>query len=413
MADKNKKKVEKNIAHVGALVRAFRNLEKDANLLMGEKELDEDKSNKLVVLIATLKSKLEHIRNIEEQNIDLLDANELEQAIQESTVFEISANEVILRVENFINKNITRNCTDVESVKSSNTSTSHSSVKLPKLHINKFHEDILNWSAFYDSFVAAVHNSNISNVEKFNYLRGYLEGQALKTIEGLTLTHENYEKALALLEQRFGKKELIISKHMNDLLKLEPVLSDSDIPGLRIFHDSVESHVRSLLSLNIDSKSYGTLLTPIIMEKLPLQVRLILGRDLQGEGWDLTKLLCTLKTELSVRESCVNSSKYSNPTCGENFNENKYTASALLANHSKIKCAFCKESHYSDKCTNVTDAEMRKNILQKSAKCFKCLKPGHVNRNCNIKKSCYYCNENHNSSLCRNRVKNNKETFLN
>lgn len=150
---------------MAALIGIFRNLEKEANQLIGEKELDEEITNKIVVLLSTLKSESEQTQNIQEQNIDLLDANELQQAIQESTTFEISASEIILRVEKFI-KSITKNSRDeVESTKSSGVFI-YSSVKLPRLQVKKFDGDILNWNAFHDSFVAAVHHSNISNVEK-------------------------------------------------------------------------------------------------------------------------------------------------------------------------------------------------------------------------------------------------------
>ena len=42
--------------------------------------------------------------------------------------------------------------------------------------IAKFSGDVLKWQTFYESFTTAIHNkSNISNVQKFNYVEGYLE----------------------------------------------------------------------------------------------------------------------------------------------------------------------------------------------------------------------------------------------
>ena len=89
-----------------------------------------------------------------------------------------------------------------------------SAVKLPRLIIKEFDGDVLEWNSFIDSFKAAVHESTITDVEKFNYLRGYLKGAALKTVDGLLLCNENYEKALELLEQPYGNQEVIISKHV-------------------------------------------------------------------------------------------------------------------------------------------------------------------------------------------------------
>ena len=53
------------------------------------------------------------------------------------------------------------------------------------------------WQQFYDTFEAAIDkNENLSNVQKFTYLQGYLEEPALKCIEGMTLSNENYTQAL-------------------------------------------------------------------------------------------------------------------------------------------------------------------------------------------------------------------------
>ena len=49
---------------------------------------------------------------------------------------------------------------------------------------------------------------------------------------------------------------------MNELLKIKYVKSDKDVVGLRQLYDMLEVHVRSLLSLDADSQSYGTLLFP-------------------------------------------------------------------------------------------------------------------------------------------------------
>ena len=55
---------------------------------------------------------------------------------------------------------------------------------------------------------------NISAVEKFSYLKGYVCGAAEKSIEGLTLTGENYEEALTILKERYGNPQLVIVSHI-------------------------------------------------------------------------------------------------------------------------------------------------------------------------------------------------------
>ena len=65
--------------------------------------------------------------------------------------------------------------------------------KLPKLHLWKFKGKICEWPEFWDGFSSSIDdNDQLSDVDKFTYLRGYLEGPAKSTIAGLSLTGANY-----------------------------------------------------------------------------------------------------------------------------------------------------------------------------------------------------------------------------
>ena len=87
-------------------------------------------------------------------------------------------------------------------------------IKLPKLELQKFNGNILNWQEFWDSFEASIHkNPNLQPVDKFNYLRAELEGDASVVISGLELTNTNYEVAVNLLQERFGTDELMMDAH--------------------------------------------------------------------------------------------------------------------------------------------------------------------------------------------------------
>ena len=75
--------------------------------------------------------------------------------------------------------------------------------QLPKLDLPRYSGDPLGWQTFWDSFKAAVHsNSNLTGVEKFNYLCAQLDGEASRTVSGLTLTDANYDQSVSLLKSR-------------------------------------------------------------------------------------------------------------------------------------------------------------------------------------------------------------------
>ena len=76
-------------------------------------------------------------------------------------------------------------------------------VNLPKLTIEKFKGDDTKFNTFMDSFVAAIDScEDLKDIEKFNYLHSYLEGEAFRTIQGIKLTDKNYPEALELLRRR-------------------------------------------------------------------------------------------------------------------------------------------------------------------------------------------------------------------
>ena len=104
------------------------------------------------------------------------------------------------------------------------------SVELPKLSLKKFSGDVTTWTTFWDTFESAIHkNPNLSDIDKFNYLNSLLENAAADAISGLTLTSGNYNEAIVILKKRFGNKQLAINKHMDVLLKLDPVTSIYDL----------------------------------------------------------------------------------------------------------------------------------------------------------------------------------------
>ena len=136
------------------------------------------------------------------------------------------------------------------------------SVKLPKLTLRPFSGDLTQWFTFWDSFTAAVHNnSQLVGVDKFNYLKTPLSGAALEAVQGLALTEANYKEAVTILQRRFGNRQQIIDKHMDQLLKVESVTSPRNVVGLRKRFDSIESHIRSLNSLGVKAESYSSLLS--------------------------------------------------------------------------------------------------------------------------------------------------------
>lgn len=58
-----------------------------------------------------------------------------------------------------------------------------------------------------------------------------------------------------------------------------------------------------MASLGVTSDQYGSLFTPIIMSKLPSEIRLQIARNSKDSVWKIDELLNVIKIEVEVREA--------------------------------------------------------------------------------------------------------------
>ena len=273
-------------------------------------------------------------------------------------------------------------------------------VKLPKLVLKRFAGDPTEWTTFWDSFESAVHtNPDLTGMDKFNYLHSLLDKSAAEAVSGLKLTAANYEEAVSILRKRFGNKQQIINKHMDALLALEPATSHG-LKSLRHFFDRVESHVRGLRALDVPSSSYGGLLTSVLMNKLPQDMRLVVSRKVSEDDWNLDVLMKIVEEEIDARER-AGSLAPTGPLKKHVSKDGQPTAASLFTKGSVISCVYCDQNHQSASCRMVTDAETRKQRLRRTGRCFICLKRFHMGRNCRSGLKCPNCNGRHHVSICQ------------
>ena len=313
------------------------------------------------------------------------------------------------------NTAITTNSTSLNAP-TSTTPASMTLPKLPKLQLPKFSGKVTEWSAFWDLYNATIHsNESMSKVNKFNYLFSYLEGSAARSIRGLTLTSANYDAAIGILQDRFGKTQQVIAAHMDQILQIS-ACSENRTGQLRYVFDQISVHVRGLDSLGVSADQYGSLLIPIIMSKLPSEIRLQVARKATSDVWQIEELLKTIKFEVEAREmseTTRSSEKVHNNKDKSNTNRTS-TAGAFVvtrddkdgASNFKVRCAYCQELHYSASCEKVNDKDTRVKILRDSKRCFVCLRKGHQASKCDSTKKCRHCSGRHHQSICNNAATN-------
>ncbi|RUA05998.1 MAG: hypothetical protein DSY43_03210 [Gammaproteobacteria bacterium] len=371
---------------------------RDANLKKDRNWLKQGK--------VTLLEKMESLKSLDEQIVDLISEGEddeeyIVQEIEESDNLRAEYHKVILDIDEALSHDCTTPHTPTSTTSTqqlSTISTAKLRARLPKLEVRKFDGTPHEWQEFWDAFTSAVDNNDaLSKVDKFNYLRGLLEGPAKSSIAGFSLTEANYSTAVEQLTKRYGKRNTIQRSHISEMMQLQPVFSEKDTTRLRKMHDTLETHYRGLQALEVDEMSYSTIIVPSVMEKLPEQFRLTITRGEDFLDWNVKDLLNAFSSELTLREthhSVMSTVRVKSPR------ETPTTAHALMLNQKRRECAFCLGDHPHEECKKIKDIKIRKTFIKKYGRCFRCLSKGHRARDCAFTIACQGCGEDHHSALC-------------
>lgn len=125
------------------------------------------------------------------------------------------------KVENIINPSV-----HITSAGSSNNSIQPSGsgtavlmkqrrLKLPEASLPKFDGRYENWLSFKNTFIAMINaQTDLSDVEKLQYLKSSLTGDAANKLKILSIEGSNYAKAWELLKRAYEVKRILISRHL-------------------------------------------------------------------------------------------------------------------------------------------------------------------------------------------------------
>uniref|UniRef100_A0A7M5WXV2 DUF1758 domain-containing protein n=1 Tax=Clytia hemisphaerica TaxID=252671 RepID=A0A7M5WXV2_9CNID len=360
---------------------------------------DDISEAKLRSFKSMLDSTCAQLSDINEEILPLLDPEKISDDVVQSMGLMFPATEIDACLDIKLLEIAKSNGSASVSLPTASVSSGASVSRLPKIELPTFKGDPLKWQGFWDQFKISIHeNERINDIDRFNFLKKYLAGEALDSIKGLTLNSDNYKEAIEILCERYGNEQVLISSHMQSLLRIQKIRSKDNIKSLRTLYNHVESCVRNLKALKLEAKGYGSLLIPILKEKLPDELKIVISRKFGSSIWTLDLLLTYLNEELRALENCTNSGGGKAERTDES--DPLYSALGLFSNTEKNVCVFCKKSHSSAKCRKVTNTQSRRDILIREKRCFVCLARGHRSNACRDKYSCNRCNKRHHISIC-------------
>ncbi|GFY07467.1 DUF1758 domain-containing protein [Trichonephila clavipes] len=129
--------------------------------------------------------------------------------------------------------------------------------KMPKLELPQFHGESEYWITFKELFQATViDNSDLTEIDKLQYLFASVKGNAAKLIRGFAIKKENLKNCWELLCERYENKNQLANCQINKLFSIRTNKANSAKQLFEILDNCNESvRNRTVLGLEINQLS--------------------------------------------------------------------------------------------------------------------------------------------------------------
>ena len=280
-------------------------------------------------------------------------------------------------------------------------------LKLPNVPLPTFSNEKGEYiTKFFKSFEAIVDKHNLSDYEKYLYLKNQLSKAPLKLVESLDVDKQSYVTAKTLLNEAFdatltGKHEIIqLLSKLNLPKNGDPY---SFIGDMRTVQSGIKSHAITMDDVvqyfvwNGLNNSFQTHLTQITNKSQPSL------KEIEENIFE-----ATTRYSKQIEKIQENKFNFSKPEKSDSQKYHKPISSNALNVQSKNQfCGLCKKDgtkydHSMDSCAVYTSAKQKYDKLRKINGCTKCSFINHITSKCTFvfKSNCRHCSGLHMSYLC-------------
>ncbi|XP_018377662.1 PREDICTED: uncharacterized protein LOC108770525 [Trachymyrmex cornetzi] len=270
-------------------------------------------------------------------------------------------------------------------------------IRLPKLDLPKFSGKYDEWYPFFDSFNSLIHiNASLSDVQKLQYLRASLTGDAAKIISALEISDPNYQVAWAILKERYDNRREIVQSHIKAIFEL-PSMAKENITELRQIVDGATRHIHALQVLKRPTTQWDDLLVYILSSKLDALTSREWQLSLTGTALPTLKQFTDFVTHRCITLETSSKNKIVNARAQSQSNTKQQSCVAFV----KAKCVFCKGKHLVYHCESFLALPVSRRIAEarKRKLCANCLRPADHAANKCPSGSCKICRLKHNTLL--------------
>ena len=157
--------------------------------------------------------------------------------------------------------------------------------------------------------------------------------------------------------------------------------------------------MRALMSLGKPPATYCAMLTPMVLGKLPPDLRKQFARDHSSGEWTISKVTECILKEIRVLEVGLYSNSFTKEPHSTAGAFHTAVGKASQREKRNLGCTYSKGPHTANQCTVIKDHQQRAAIVKKAGLCYNCLAHHKVSQ-CTSRRRCKHCNQKHHTSLC-------------
>lgn len=334
-------------------------------------------------------------------NTELEAAHEAEREAFENTYFDVigELEEYIKRVETSRDE---PSRSPVSPAPSSMIDNAQVSIRLPVINLPNFDGKFSEWLEFRDTFDSLVHqNRALSDVQKYHYLKSAIKGSAARAIKALNISEGNYNLAWETLKNRYQNPLALRKHHMDTFLDL-PSIQRRSKTELQNFIDDASNHLSALKTLGEPVETWDFIIVSLLVRKLDV----VTSREWRDRVAVSIERL-TFKHFLEFIEERSKTLEVSEMQGTIEGNDRRLKSGIRGMDRptahvvsTSVQCPVCYNNHplYACKTFKELDHKQKRQIIQKTGRCYNCLSSGHRVQNC-TRKRCSICDKLHHTLL--------------
>lgn len=141
-------------------------------------------------------------------------------------------------------------------------------ISLPQIKIPIFTGNYEEWTPFEDMFKNVIHNNEaLSEIEKMNYLKAHVTGEAGRAIQHFQISSANYHIAWGHLKERYSNERLITNKLINKILDLPDSKQESS-EQLKEIYNTTKECLKAIEALNMNTSQWDPIIGCVLLRKI-------------------------------------------------------------------------------------------------------------------------------------------------